>query len=103
MDALQIRGTLFEPLVYYLITLFGASSMYIFSLTKGFNGAVEFLEHFFPGRSKPFYDRLDFFIVSFAGAMIGTIFYNPASSLQALAAGFGWVGAVNVLMHKGRR
>jgi hypothetical protein len=87
-----------DKAAYYVITLFGAFCMYVFSLTKGFQGAVSFLKRFFPGHSDVFYDRLDFFVVILAGSIIGTIFFSPNSALQALAAGFGWVGAVNVLL-----
>ncbi|MDX6496970.1 MAG: hypothetical protein QOG23_230 [Blastocatellia bacterium] len=87
-----------DKAAYYVITLFGAFCMYVFSLTRGFQGAISFLKKFFPGHSEVFYDRLDFFVVILAGSIIGTIFFSPNSALQALAAGFGWVGAVNVLL-----
>ena len=90
-------------LVYYLTTLFGATAMYVFSLHKGFQGAVDFLKRFFPGRAQVFYDRVDFVIVIFAGSLIGTIAFAPTNTLQALAAGFGWVGAINVLMNQKAR
>ncbi len=83
---------------YYLITLFGAFCMYVFSLNRGFQGAVDFLRRFFPNHTPVFYDRLDFFVVILAGSVIGTIFFSPTNTFQALAAGFGWVGAINVLL-----
>jgi hypothetical protein len=88
----------FSFVLFYLTTLFGATAMYVFALNKGFQGSVPFLKGFFPGRSETFYNRVDFFIVILAGSIIGTISFSPSSSLQALAAGFGWVGAMNVLM-----
>ena len=88
----------FQPSLHFTITLFGAVAMYVFSLKKGMEGAIPFLKKFFPGKSQVFYDRTDFFLVSIAGSVIGTIFFAPASTMEALAAGFGWVGAVNVLM-----
>ena len=87
-----------DHLLNYLTTLFGATAMYVFSLNKGFHGAVAFLRRFFPGRPDLFYDRLDFIVVTLAGSIIGTIFFSPETRLAALAAGFGWVGAVNVLL-----
>ena len=88
----------FAAIVNYVITLFGATAMYVFTLHKGFDGSVPFLRRMFPGRRKVFYDRVDFLIMIFAGSVIGTIFFSPSNTLQALAAGFGWVGAINVLI-----
>src|SRR6185312_15599046 len=88
----------YYKVAFYLITLFGSVAMYVFSLNKGFEGSVAFLRRFFPGHSVVFYDRLDFFIVVLAGSIIGTIFFSPSNALQALAAGFGWVGAINILL-----
>jgi len=88
----------FAPMLYYVTTLFGAIAMYVFALNKGFEGAVPFLKRVFPDRSQVFYDRMDFFVTSVAGSIVGTICFSPQSTLQALAAGFGWVGAMNVLM-----
>lgn len=88
----------FSGALYYLTTLFGATAMYVFALNKGFEGAIPFLRRFFPNRTDTFYNRVDFFIVILAGSIIGTISFSPQSTLQALAAGFGWVGAMNVLM-----
>ena len=85
----------------FVTTLFGSASMYAFSLNKGFEGALPFLKRVLPGRSTVFYHRSDFFVVVVAGSVIGTIFFQPLSPLQALAAGFGWVGALNVLVKKG--
>ncbi|MBD3340232.1 MAG: hypothetical protein GF353_14055 [Candidatus Lokiarchaeota archaeon] len=91
----------FSGAILYLTTLFGSAAMYIFSLNQGFEGSTKFLKRFFPNKSDIFYNRLDFFIVVLAGSIIGTIFFSPDSTLEALAAGFGWVGAINVLMNKG--
>jgi|SRR5690349_2216902 len=85
----------------YLVTLFGAVAMYIFSLQKGFEGAGPFLKKVLPDRSPVFYDRLDFILVTLTGSFIGWIVFAPTSSFQALAAGFGWVGAINVLISQG--
>lgn len=84
----------------YLVTLLGAMSTYIFSLNRGFEGATRFLRRMFPGRSKVFYDRLDFFLVIFVGSGLGYILFNPTTNPQALMAGLGWVSTVNVLLSK---
>ena len=96
-----VKNPYFEPVLLYTITLFGCVAMYIFSNQKGFQGTIAFLKKFFPKRTKLFYYRTDFFLVTIAGSIIGTIFFNPTSTIEALAAGFGWVGAINILMNEG--
>jgi uncharacterized membrane protein YbjE (DUF340 family) len=100
-----LRQTLSTPeaqaVLRYLITLFGAAAMYVFSLNKGFEGSLAWLKRMMPGKSAVFYDRLDFCVVVFAGSIIGTICFIPQNTFQALAAGFGWVGSINVLMNRG--
>ena len=86
--------------LYFFITAFGAMSMYAFSLMKGFEGATTFLKRILPDHQQVFYDRLDFVVVVIAGSIIGYIFFSPVSQLEALAAGFGWVGAISVLMNR---
>lgn len=93
-----LQGPIGSRCVFFLVTLFGATAMYVFSLQKGFKGAGMFLRRFFPGKSEIFYDRMDFCLVVMFGSVIGTIFFAPQSSFAALAAGFGWVGATNTLL-----
>src|SRR5262245_51555389 len=84
----------------FSITLLGAVTMYLFSLQKGFHGSSEVLEKLFPARQQSFYYRVDFLLSTVLGAILGTIIYQPSTSIQALAAGLGWVGAVNILAKK---
>lgn len=81
-------------------TLLGSFAMYVFSLQRGFAGAVAFLRKMFPDHSQVFYDRLDFFLVTITGSVIGFILFDPQRVHQALVAGLGWVSAVNVVMNK---
>lgn len=89
-----------DSVIQYVTTLFGAGAMYIFSLFKGFTGAVPALKRLLPSHSEVFYDRLDFVILVITGSIIGTIFFHPRDTLQALSAGFGWTGAINVLLNQ---
>jgi hypothetical protein len=104
IDSLQtpgfLRVLLSDSVLRYVTTLFGAGAMYVFSLFRGFTGSVPALQRLLPNRSTVFYDRLDFLILVFTGSIIGTIFFHPQDTLQALSAGFGWVGAINVLMNQ---
>ena len=93
-----LASPLFTAIVYYVTTLFGAASMYVFSQLKGFEGAIPLLKRFFPHRSEVFYNWADFCIVILIGSTIGAIVFTPTTLLQALSAGFGWVGVFNILM-----
>lgn len=84
----------------YITTLFGATAMYVFSLNRGFQGAIDFLKRFFPNRPESFYARVDFFVVILAGSIIGFILFSPSTTIQALCAGLGWVGAMNTIVNK---
>jgi hypothetical protein len=81
-----------------LITLFESAGMYVFSAYKGFDNSINFLKRMLPNKSDTFYYRCDFVLMSFVGAAIGLITFSPQSIYQALAAGFGWTGAMNVLL-----
>jgi hypothetical protein len=103
MESLPSAPALFTwPfLTQYLLTLFGATAMYVFSLHKGFQGAAPFLRTVAPGHHDVFYARLDFVLVTVFGSIIGYIAFMPETPFQALAAGFGWVGTMNVLIAQG--
>lgn len=96
--AFLIRNKIF--IINYSTTLFGVIVMYIFSLDKGFTGASENIKKLLPNKKDVFYSRMDFILVIFIGSIVGTIFFSPDSTLEALAAGVGWVGALNVLTTK---
>lgn len=97
------QSVVFQNLIRYMITLLGSFCMYLFSFSRGFDGATPKLRKLFPNREDVFYDRLDFILVVFLGSAIGTIFFGPKDSIQALAAGFGWVGASEVRPGDSRR
>lgn len=98
-----LTGPQFAPIRNFFFTLCGSTSLYMFSLSKGFQGSTPVLKRLFPGNRVVFYDRLDFIIVIVLGSIIGTVFFVPTTPAQALAAGFGWITAVNVLSHPGQR
>ncbi|HSF94054.1 MAG TPA: hypothetical protein VLA52_03440 [Thermohalobaculum sp.] len=91
----------YVQILIYLATAFGAAGMYVFSDYKGFENSKSFLKRFFPGKATVFYDRSDFFLMVASGTIIGTICFSPINYYEALAAGFGWTGAMNVLMKAG--
>jgi hypothetical protein len=84
----------------YGMTLFGAFAMHVFQQYKGFTGSIGFLKAAFPARSAVFYVRLDLCIVVLFGSVIGYVVFSPTAPLPALAAGFGWTGAMQSLIAK---
>lgn len=94
-DFLQSYG---YDILHISVTLFGAAGMYVFSSFKGFENSINFLKRIIPDKSDTFYYRSDFLLVSVSGTIIGLITFSPQSVYQALAAGFGWTGAMNVLL-----
>jgi hypothetical protein len=87
-----------QDLKIIITTLFGSAGMYVFSSYKGFDNSINFLKRMMPGRSDTFYYRSDFVVMSLSGTIIGLITFSPQGIYQALAAGFGWAGAMNVLL-----
>jgi hypothetical protein len=92
-----LAGPEFEGVRNYFFTMCGATSLYLFSLSKGFNGSTPVLKRLFPDRKEVFYDRVDFIVVIVLGSIIGYVFFHPNTPPQSLAAGFGWIAAVNAL------
>lgn len=72
--------------------------MYVFSLNKGLPVATPVIKRLFRDKSEAFYDWSDLLVVVVFGSIIGSIVFHPQSALPALAAGFGWVGAVSTLV-----
>jgi hypothetical protein len=97
VDWLAVYG---EQMRIALTTLFGSAGMYVFSSYQGFDNSRNFLRNILPDRQPSFYYRLDFILMSFTGAFIGYITFKPQDIYQALAAGFGWAGAMNVLLKR---
>jgi hypothetical protein len=83
--------------ILFTIILFSTAVMQMLSVHKNFNGTQEFLKKAFPTWSPQAVVRVDFLLVLLIGPFIGIIFFNPASPVEALSAGFGWVGILNTL------
>jgi len=94
----EILQTYGPDLKIFFTTLFGSAGMYVFSSFKGFENSINFLKRVLPDRTDVFYARTDFMLMTFSGSMIGLITFAPQGVYQALAAGFGWTGAMNVLL-----
>jgi hypothetical protein len=81
----------------YGAALVGAVLMYFFAAKNGLEGTIPRLKNLLPGKPEAFYFRVDFVLVILLGPIVGLICFTPTNAFQALAAGCGWVSALNVL------
>jgi hypothetical protein len=79
------------------MALFGAVSMQYFSGGVETQGGTQFLKVFIVDKPELFYKRVNLVIATILGATIGFLYYSPDTAMEALAAGFGWTGAVKAL------
>lgn len=95
-----LKSVALPALNLYGTALLGSLLMYFFAATKGLEGTIPRLKQLLPGKDETLYYRLDFFIVIVVGPIVGLICFQPEKPLQALAAGCGWVAALNVLIQQ---
>lgn len=80
---------------YFTLTLLGAVGAYVFSVQKGFKGAEEFINKIMP-RAWPWAKTISDLLLSVGvGSIIGAAIFEPNTPQSALAAGIGWVAALN--------
>ena len=89
-----------RAILMWLLTAFACAAMHIFSMVKGFEGSIPWLRRMWPERSDAFYHRVDFVMVVLIGSIIGYLLFRPEQIPHALTAGFGWIGAVSILVNK---
>lgn len=92
-----LTATALPTVLIYGVTFLGSLLTYFYTSTKGLEGTIPILRRRFPDRSPLFYLRLDFLAMIVIGPIFSFICFNPADTLEALAAGCGWVSAINIL------
>jgi hypothetical protein len=80
MDWLSTLLSLWPVAASFLVTALGAALMWLYSLDKGFAGAVHRLQLLIPGQSEHFYHRLDFALTTIVGGVVGQILFDPSTS-----------------------
>jgi len=73
---------------------------WVLGQVKGFSGAKDWLERYWPNSPKPVLFVLDLTIFVVCGAFFGTGIYNPDSLQAALAAGVSWPVGLGALTTK---
>jgi hypothetical protein len=93
-----LQSGIATKLLYLVIVGIGCAAGRVFPFQGEFQGAREFLEHMFPGRTLLFYERADFFVTCVLGSILGMIIVQPASAHTALATGLGWPFIIRFLV-----
>ena len=89
------------PIEHYAVCWSGAIVLY-FKLRSDGRSVMEFLPHINPKWKKSVGLRIiDILLFSLVGALIGTIFTEPTTPQQALAAGLGWTGLLSAVAKTG--
>jgi hypothetical protein len=96
----SVISAIFAGCLMYGASLLGAFLMYFFAAKNGLEGTIPRLQQLLPGRTETFYFRMDFVLVILLGPIVGLICFSPTNAFQALAAGCGWVSALNVLVQQ---
>jgi hypothetical protein len=96
----DLWSSAFANFFIYCNSVLGSFLMYFYAGTKGLDGTIPRLRQLFPQKSDTFYSRVDFGMVVGLGPIVGIICFKPTESLQALAAGCGWVAALSVLLQQ---
>ena len=94
----MLQSPLARQVFYFIIVALGCAAGRVFPFQRDFQGAREFLEHMFPGRSTVFYERADFVVTCTLGAILGTLVVQPATVHGALLTGLGWPFIVRFLV-----
>lgn len=64
---------------------------------------IQFVPHLLPKWQSDFAPVLDAVLFACVGALVAYVATQPATPPQALAAGFGWTGLLNIGIARGRR
>jgi len=96
--ALHFIGMWKQP--YFPEVMVASIFGWVLGQVKGFSGAKDWLERYWPNSPKPVLFVLDLTIFVVCGAFFGTGIYNPDSLQAALAAGVSWPVGLGALTTK---
>jgi hypothetical protein len=95
-------------LVQWLVVWFGSLAGHVFRFQGEFTGAKDFLRQVFPNRSMAFYARVDLWVSSTMGSVLGMIIIAPATPYTQLVTGLAWpflvrgaIGAIKGIAGRG--
>jgi hypothetical protein len=95
-------------LIHWLVVWFGSLASHVFRFQGEFTGAKDFLRQVFPNRSLAFYARLDLWVSSTMGSVLGMIIVDPATPYSQLVTGLAWpilvrgaIGAIKGITGRG--
>lgn len=79
-----------------VMTLIGVAVSYFFSIQADFEGTTKALKRLFPRLSSAAIMRIDLAFVLLFGTLVAIAVCDPTNYAQALGAGIGWVGLINL-------
>jgi len=96
--AVHFLGMWKHPYFYEVMvaSVFG----WVLGLVKGFSGAKDWLDQYWPSRPAVIIFLLDLLIFVVCGAFFGTGIYDPRTMQAALAAGLSWPVGLGALATK---
>lgn len=66
---------------------------------KGFKGTIPFFKQCFPGKSKKYYYRINFFLIVIIGTFFGYLLSQPETPAACIFAGLTWTGSIQAILH----
>jgi len=84
-----------EETTLFILVVAGAVGMEMFCLAKGFHGAKAWLNEATNWSPQVIHIVNGVIVVAF-GSLVGVEVVEPATRIQALSAGLGWVSLLNV-------
>lgn len=98
MEEIKIVDILTHP---FVITWVGAIFAQMLSIcSPNFKGIIPFIKKLIPGKTNPFYFRLNFIFVPFIGAILAFILMEPDSTKDALLSGLSWTGTITAILQQ---
>jgi hypothetical protein len=85
-----------QAILTVAMTLLGVAVSYFFSMQANFDGSTKVLKRIFPSANETSIIRADMFFILFCGTLVAVGICDPATPAQAVGAGIGWVGLVNL-------
>lgn len=91
------HSDIISGLLYFFITVVGATITQLLSLSVGTVGVTPFLKMWWPKKSKNWYLRVNCIFLVWIGATLSFIILEPNSIKASLCAGLTWCGTLQSL------
>lgn len=86
--------SIFQPVWFFCVTLFGAAITQLLSFKLDTVGAIPFLKKFWPNKTDLWYYRWNCIILVVVGSLLAFIILEPDTLKASLCAGLTWCGTL---------